>query len=279
MTLFWHGHVATSISKVPAALMARQIDLFRTAGLGNFRTLLTAVSVDPAMSVWLDNRSNSKAHPNENYAREVMELFALGLGAYTEDDVKEGARALTGWPYDAKTMTVNFDPRRHDDGVKSFLGRTGNFGLTDIVDIIVAQPVHQRFIARKLLEFFVYSDPEPELTEAVAQTYALAGYDLAKTVGTILRSNVFSSTRAYRAVPKSPIEFAIGLLRFVGRRSSPRDCPTPCDGWDKTTRTFEGPSPDHRAHAPRAVTLNPCLLVRPKGTGLSGKSANKGGCG
>jgi hypothetical protein len=225
MTLFWHGHFATSIAKVPAPLMVRQIDLFRTAGLGNFRTLLAAVSVDPAMSVWLDNRSNSKAHPNENYARELMELFALGLGAYTENDVKEGARALTGWPYDAKTMTVAFDPRKHDDGVKTFLGRTGDFGLTDVVDIIVQQPVHQRFIARKLLEFFVYSDPEPELTEAVAQTYALAGCDIAKTVGTIVRSNVFFSSRAYRALPKSPIEFTIGLLRLIGAPSVPPGLP------------------------------------------------------
>lgn len=225
MTLFWHGHFATSIAKVPAPLMARQIDLFRSAGLGNFRTLLRAVSVDPAMSVWLDNRSNSRAHPNENYAREVMELFALGLGAYSEDDVKEVARALTGWPYDARTMTVAFDPRRHDDGNKTVLGRTGPFGLTDVIDIIVAQPVHQRFIARKLLEFFVYSDPEPELTEAVAQTYALGGFDIAKTVGTILRSQVFHSLRAYRALPKSPIEFTIGLLRWCGATSVPPGLP------------------------------------------------------
>jgi uncharacterized protein (DUF1800 family) len=225
MALFWHGHFATSIAKVPAALMARQINLFRAQGLGNFRTLLTAVSTDPAMSVWLDNRSNTKAHPNENYAREVMELFALGLGAYTEDDVKAGARALTGWAYDRATMSVAFDPRRHDDGVKTFLGRTGAFGLTDVVDIIVEQPIHQRFIARKLLEYFVYSDPEPELTEALAATYALGGFDIAKTVGTLLRSNVFYSPRAYRALPKSPLEFTIGLLRFTGASAVPARLP------------------------------------------------------
>ncbi len=225
MTLFWHGHFATSIAKVPPALMARQIDLFRAQGLGNFHALLAAVSVDPAMSVWLDNRSNSKAHPNENYAREVMELFALGLGEYTESDVKEAARAFTGWAYDSHTMSVSFDPRRHDDGVKTFLGHSGNFGLTDVVNIIVAQPVHQRFLARKLLEYFVYSDPEPALTEAVAQTYALCGCDIAITGGTILRSNVFYSARAYRALPKSPIEFAVGLLRYVGATSVPPGLP------------------------------------------------------
>jgi len=221
MTLFWHGHFATSIDKVPAALMAEQIDLFRAQGMGNFRTLLASVSVDPAMSVWLDNRYNTKAHPNENYAREVMELFALGLGNYTEDDVKNAARAFTGWTYNNKTQQVTFNPKLHDDGVKTFLGRTGAFGLQDVVAIIVSQPVHQRFIARALLEFFVYSDPEPELIEGVARTYALGGYDIAKTMGTILRSNVFYSTRAYRAIPKSPIEFTIGLLRYAGTAQIP----------------------------------------------------------
>jgi len=225
MTLFWHGHFATSIQKVPAPLMARQIDLFRAQGLGNFRTLLASVSVDPGMLIWLDNRANTKAHPNENYAREVMELFALGLGNYTEDDVKEVARALTGWQYDGKTETTVFNPKLHDDDSKTFLGRTGNFGLDDVVNTLVMQPIHQRYLTRKLLEYFVYSDPEPELIEAVAQTYALSGYDIAKTVGTILRSNVFYSARAYRAVPKSPIEFTIGLLRYAGQPAVPANLP------------------------------------------------------
>jgi hypothetical protein len=225
MTLFWHGHFATSIQKVPAPLMARQINLLRSQGLGNFRTLLASVSVDPGMLIWLDNRANTKAHPNENYAREVMELFALGLGNYTEDDVKEIARALTGWQYVAKTQTSVFNPKLHDDDPKTFLGHTGNFGLDDVVNTIVMQPIHQRYITRKLLEFFVYSDPEPELIEAAAQTYALAGFDIAKTVGTIIRSNVFYSTRAYRAVPKSPIEFAIGMLRYAGQPAVPTNLP------------------------------------------------------
>ena len=221
MTLFWHGHFATSIDKVPAALMAEQINLFRAQGMGNFRTLLASVSIDPAMSVWLDNRYNTKAHPNENYAREVMELFALGLGNYREDDVKNAARAFTGWPYNNKTQQIVFNPKLHDDDPKTFLGQTGNFGLQDVISIIVAQPVHQRFIARALLEYFLYSDPEPELIEGLAQTYALSGYDIAKTMGTLLRSNVFYSTRAYRAIPKNPIEFAIGILRYAGTTRVP----------------------------------------------------------
>jgi Protein of unknown function (DUF1800) len=222
MTLFWHGHFATSIRKVPAVLMVEQIDLLRTNALGNFRTLLVSISKDPAMLVWLDNRYNNKQHPNENYAREVMELFALGLGNYTEDDVKNAARAFTGWTVD-KSLNAVYKPALHDDGPKTFLGRTGTFDGEDVVDIIVQQPVHQRFICRKLLEFFVYSDPEPELIEGLAQTYALSGYDLAQTVGTILRSNVFFSTRAYRALPKSPIEFTLGLQRLMNVAEVPKD--------------------------------------------------------
>ena len=219
MTLFWHGHFATSIRKVPAPLMAEQINLFRAQGLGNFRTLLVNVSKNPAMLVWLDNRYNVKAHPNENYARELMELFALGLGNYSETDVREAARAFTGWTLERQQFA--YIDARHDDGLKSFLGRTGSFGGEDIVNIVVAQPISQRFIARKLLEFFVYSDPEPELVEATASVYALSGYDIGRTVGAILRSNVFYSTRAYRALPKSPLEFTIGTLRLLGVPSVP----------------------------------------------------------
>ncbi|HMD03114.1 MAG TPA: DUF1800 domain-containing protein [Candidatus Baltobacteraceae bacterium] len=222
MTLFWHGHFATSDRKVPANFMLAQINLFRSNALGNFRNLLLAVAKDPAMLIWLDNRYNVKAHPNENFAREIMELFALGLGNYTEDDIKNAARAFTGWTLD-KDGTFVFRPNQHDDGLKTFLGRTGTFDGTDIVNIIVAQPIHQRFICRKLLEFFVYSDPEPELVEGLAQVYALSGFDLARTVGTIVRSNVFYSSRAYRALPKSPLEFVIGLQRLMQVKAVPRD--------------------------------------------------------
>ncbi len=220
MTLFWHGHFATALGKVQPQYMVGQINLFRQLALARFPVLLSGVTRDPAMLIWLDNRANAKAHPNENYAREVMELFALGLGNYTEDDVKEAARAFTGWTLD-KNQQAAFVPARHDDGLKTVLGKTGTWNADDVVSIVVSQPVHQRFLAHKLLEFFVYSDPEPELIEGVAQTYALSGLDVAKTVGTILRSNVFYSPRAYRAIPKSPIELAIGTLRYIGAQTVP----------------------------------------------------------
>jgi uncharacterized protein (DUF1800 family) len=220
MTLFWHGHFATAVGKVQPQYMVGQINLFRQLALARFPVLLSAVTRDPAMLIWLDNRANAKAHPNENYAREVMELFALGLGNYTEDDIKEAARAFTGWSLD-KNQQATFYPARHDDGIKTVLGKSGRLDADDVISIVVSQPVHQRFLAHKLLEFFVYSDPEPELIEDVARTYALSGYDVAKTVGAILRSNVFFSPRAYRAIPKSPIELAIGTLRYIGAQSVP----------------------------------------------------------
>ncbi len=224
MTLFWHGHFATSIDKAPAAQMAQQINLFRALGLGTFRNLLSAVSKDPAMLIWLDNRSNVKTHPNENYAREVMELFALGLGNYTEDDIHNAARAFSGWGLDKNNAFVN-RPNLHDATLKTVFGQTGDFDGEDVVNIIVQQPAHSRFMARKLLEFFVYSDPEPELVEKLADVYARSGANIGATVGTILRSNVFYSTRAYRAVPKSPIEFAIGTLRYMGITTVPPNLP------------------------------------------------------
>ena len=223
MTLFWSNYFATAVSKSPPEMMAQQNALFRAQGLTNFRTLLASVTRDPAMLVWLDNRYNAKAHANENYAREVMELFTLGLGNYTEDDVKQGARAFTGWTL--KNGQPLFNPAQHDDGLKTFLGHTGSFDADDAINIIVSQPIHQRFLAHKLLEAFLYSDPEPELIEGVAGVYALSGYDISRTLAAILRSNVFFSTRAYRAVPKSPIEFTIGTLRYIGASQVPANLP------------------------------------------------------
>lgn len=224
MAFFWHGHFATSFRKVPTPMMVAQINLFRRQGLGDFRSLLLAVSKDPAMLVWLDNRANVKAHPNENYAREVMELFALGLGNFTEADVRDAARAFTGWTI-GRDGNFAYLADRHDDGGKTVLGRSGDLGGEDVIAAIVAQPAHQRFISRKLLEYFVYSDPEPELVDALARTYAASGGDIATTVGTIFRSNVFYSARAYRSMPKSPVEFVIGTLRFMEVGAVPRDTP------------------------------------------------------
>ncbi|MBV9359637.1 MAG: DUF1800 domain-containing protein, partial [Chloroflexi bacterium] len=150
MALFWHGHFATANSKVNnPPLMLQQIQLFRDNGMGSFETLLQQVTRDPAMLIWLDNRENRKAAPNENYAREVMELFTVGLGNYSEDDVHEGARAFTGYSLD-RAFTSIFRPAAHDDGQKTFLGQTGNFDANDVLGILVRQPATARFITTKL---------------------------------------------------------------------------------------------------------------------------------
>ena len=216
MTLFWHGHFTSAYQKgVPAQAMTDQNNLFRANALGNVRELTLKVSQDPAMLRYLDNIQNVKAHPNENYARELMELFTLGIGNYTETDVRESARAFTGWSVDRDYAFRDF-PARHDDGSKTFLGRTGNFSGHDIVEIIFAQPAASRWFAKKLLNFFVYNDPEPGLIDAVAALIRKNDFNLQPVMSTVLRSNVFFGNRAYRALVKSPVQFVVGSYQLFG---------------------------------------------------------------
>ncbi len=218
MVYFWSNHFTSGIGQkgITPAMMVAQFALFRRYALGNFAQLTHEVSRDPAMLHYLDGIANRAQHPNENYARELMELFTLGIGNYTEEDVRQSARAFTGNTVDRVTGQYMFNPRLHDDGVKTFLGHTGNFNGDDIVDIIMDQPATGVFMARKLLRAFVYDDPEPELVDALATTFRASGYDVARTVGTILRSNVFYSERAYRALVKSPLEIVIGAMKTLG---------------------------------------------------------------
>jgi uncharacterized protein (DUF1800 family) len=165
---------------------------------------------------YLDNLHNEAAHPNENFARELMELYTLGIGNYTEADVREAARAWTGLRIRRATGEVYVNERLHDDGSKTFLGRSGNFGGTEIVNTIFEQPAAARYFASKLLTFFVYADPEPELVEAVAASLRAHAFVLAPVLTTLLSSNVFYSDRAYRALVKSPVEFVVGSYRLFG---------------------------------------------------------------
>src|SRR5436190_3157953 len=159
MVLFWHNHLATASSKVRTAdLMLQQIALFRAAALGNFETLLQRVTRDPAMLYWLDNRENRKGAPNENYAREVMELFTVGIGNYTEEDIKEAARAFTGYASDRQSVYV-FNADDHDDGLKTFMGETRNWDADEVLARLVRHPATARFITRKLFAYFVHDQP------------------------------------------------------------------------------------------------------------------------
>ena len=228
MSFYFHGHFTTaSLQKgVTAKMTFDQNQLFRGFALGNLRDLTKAVSRDPAMLLYLDNARNNKAHPNENYARELMELFTLGLGAYTEEDVRQAARAWTGYEVFPLRGIARYNPRKHDDGIKTFLGHTGNLSGDDIVDIIYEQPQCARFWATSLLNAFLYNDPEDGLVNATASLLREHDYELRPVLGTILRSNAFYSERAYRALVKSPVEFVVGAHKAAGlTRIDPRSRP------------------------------------------------------
>jgi uncharacterized protein (DUF1800 family) len=218
MTFVMHGHFTTAaIQKgVWPNMVYAQNQLFRSYALGNLRDLTLAVSKDPAMLLYLDNAENNKTHPNENYARELMELFTLGIGNYSEEDIRQSARAFTGWTVDRKTGAFFDNPRTHDDGTKTFLSKSGAFTGADIVSTIYQQRACERFWATTLLAAFVYDDPEPELVDAFANLIARNRYELAPTLSVLLQSNVFYSSRAYRALVKSPVEFAIGAHKTLG---------------------------------------------------------------
>jgi uncharacterized protein (DUF1800 family) len=216
MTLYFHGHFTSRATPRFPWITYDQNALFRSYALGNLRELTHAVSKDGAMLLYLNGSTNVAAHPNENYARELMELFTLGVDNYTENDVRESARAWTGWRVDRRSDAVSFDASLHDNGVKTFLGRTGNFNGDDIVDIIFAQPQCARFFASSLLNWFVYNDPEPELVDEVAGLLRRHDFELEPVVATLLRSKVFYSARAYRALVKSPVEFVVGTYKALG---------------------------------------------------------------
>ncbi len=218
MTLYFHGHFTSAaiLKGVSPAMIYNQNQLFRSSALGNLRELTRNVSKDPAMLVYLDNDANLKSHPNENYARELMELFTLGVNQYSEEDIRNSARAWTGWRYSRFTEQATFDERFHDDGVKTFLGRTGNLTGDDVVDIIFEQPQCAHFFATSLLSAFVYDDPEPDLVDGVARLLRQHNFELMPVMATLLRSNVFYSDRAYRALVKSPVEFVVGTYKTLG---------------------------------------------------------------
>jgi hypothetical protein len=218
LTLFWHNHFATSIVKVQnSILMWRQNCLLRTHALGKFGPFLQAMSKDPAMLIWLDSNSNVKGRPNENYARELMELFSLGVGHYTEKDIREAARAFTGWHTNGRGFA--FDPRLHDSGLKTFLGRSGAWNGDDIVRIVLAQPQAARFLVRKLYHFLISESavPPDALLEPLCEFFRGSDYDIAELVKTMLASRHFYSEYAFRQRVKGPVEYVLGAVQAVYR--------------------------------------------------------------
>jgi len=229
MTLFWHGLLTSQISVVrdPAAMVA-QNEFYRANAFADFDEILKGVTRDPAMMVYLDVAGSVRTAPNENYARELMELFSLGVGNYSEEDVREAARAFTGWRIPRQRGENNrpilqepvFTPRTFDNGVKTFLGKTGAFGPDEIVDIIVEQPASGEYITRRLFSFFVYPDATAEDIAPFVEVYNDSGRNIGAVVEAMLRSDVFYSARAYRAIVKSPIDYAVGAVKALGLQAS-----------------------------------------------------------
>lgn len=218
LTLFWHGHFATSFEKVRNAwFMWLQNETFRRNASGSWATMLREVTEDPAMLIWLDQAQSDKKHPNENYAREVMELFALGEGHYTEQDILEAARALTGLTLDRREGKPVFDPRRHDDGSKTVLGKSGNLGVQDVLDAILAQPQAARFIAFKLWRFFASESTAPDspLITKLAAIFRDSRYELKPMLRAMFLCEEFYAPDVMHTQIKSPAQWLISTARAL----------------------------------------------------------------
>ena len=250
IALFWHGVFATGNTKLNnARVILKQIYMFRHFGMGSFRTLLVEVSKNPAMIYWLDNKNNHKDAVNENYGRELLELFSMGVGNYTEDDVRECSRAFTGWtiyneammtarsesdlaaPYGRVDWQFRYRDEDHDHAEKTFLGQRGWFNGEDIIDIICRQPATARFIARHLYNFFVADEPQvpawetvpprdPEAINTLLDAFITYEYDIRSVLRVLFNANFFKN--AAFAKVKSPTELVVGTVRLVGGPSVPR---------------------------------------------------------
>ncbi len=252
MALFWHGIFATGVPKViNGRVLYDQINTFRRHGMDGFDSILVRLARDPAMIVWLDNQENHSHANNENWARELLELFSMGVGNYTEDDIKECARAFTGWtignteymmvrsqrdsdwPYGRIAYHFAYRPEDHDDGEKTFLGHRGNFNGEDIIDIICQQESTARFISRHLYHYFVADEPpvpawpytpprDPEAIDTLVHAYFESGYDIRSVLRVLFNSDFFKSEDVRFKKVKGPAEYLVGVLRMTGEFDMPR---------------------------------------------------------
>jgi uncharacterized protein (DUF1800 family) len=212
LIFFWHGHWATSVVKVRSApLMLQQLETFRAYGYGDFAAFLKAMLRDPALILWLDGEVNTLKAPNENLGRELMELFTLGIGNYTEDDVKAAARALTGWTVDRATGAATFVPRRHDNTPKTILGQTANFDTDSFADLLLAQSAHPVFLANRLWFRFASGDAMPATTQTRLVAAYQPGRDVSALVRALLTDDAFTATAGQ--LVKQPVEWLVGALR------------------------------------------------------------------
>ena len=243
IALFWHGLFATGYSKLnQARTLLNQIDMFKRDGLGDFRSLLVELSRDPAMIIWLDNNENHKGAINENFGRELLELFSMGIGSYTEDDIKACSRAFTGWtlgnagymavragkdsiwPYGRIAWHYDYHDWDHDDEEKTFLGEKGRFNGEDIIEIICRQDSTARFVSTRLFQFFTADEVDEggeQIIEQMMATYFESGYEIRSVLRTLFNSDYFKSREARFARVKGPIELVVGAIRTAGSYQTP----------------------------------------------------------
>ena len=215
MTLFWHNHFTSSLRKVKwPPLLYRQNILFRRMALGSFRDLLTAVAKDPAMILYLDTQSNNKSHPNENFARELLELFTLGEGHYTEQDIKEAARAFTGWKLHRRDGSFRIARRQHDHGTKTVLGQTGRFSGDDILTIALDQPSTATHVVKKLWREFISDRPDPQEVDRLARVFRQSDYHMKSVLAAMFASPQFWESENRGVLIKSPMELIVGTIRL-----------------------------------------------------------------
>jgi hypothetical protein len=220
LTLFWHGHFATGANKVrDSRMMRQQNEMLRGRASGRLRDLLVGILEDPAMLVFLDNGENVKAHPNENFGRELLELFTMGVGHYNERDVREAARAFTGWTNDV--LAFKFDRQQHDFGPKTFLGATGSFNGTEVIDRILEQPVTAEFVAAKIYRFFVREDMAPAVRTELGRQFKASGYQLKPLLKRILLSKDFYAPPSVATQIKSPVVLVVSTYKKMGLRQLP----------------------------------------------------------
>ena len=227
MTFFWHGVLTSSFRKIGGKqnyqLLIQQYNLLREKGLGKFDDLIYAISGDPAMLWWLDGRLSTGHAPNENYARELMELFTMGIDTYTQDDVHQGALALTGWTI--RGGKGIFAPSRHYNSPVTFLGQTGNLGLSDVVKLVCAHPTTAHHVAWRMWSFFVWENPTDSDLKPLVDAYNNHDHNISAMVRAMLTSSAFSSQKAYRARIKSPTEFLVGAIRNLGLTTNGKNLP------------------------------------------------------
>lgn len=275
MSLFWHGHFACRVINI--FYQQQLLNVIRQNALGNFGDLLREVSKSPAMLSFLNNQQNNKKHPNENFAREVMELFTMGRGNYSEEDVKEGARSFTGWGFNLRGEFVDRS-FLHDNGTKTFLGKTGNFDGDDIIDILLEQKSTARFITQKIYRYFVNDNVDKDRVDKLAEGFYHSNYDLQKLMAEIYKSDWFYEEKNIGTKIKSPVELIVGIRRFIPLELEKPEVqllferalgqilfyPPNVAGWPGGTNWIDSSALMFRMRLPQILTGADDFLIRPK---------------